>query len=119
MFRKNPSKFATKDDVQSPSGNSKFITKENSIQKQPKKLKQTKRKVKSISILNGVSVDFNDSFPTDGDLDYMEVMIKDIIYNNCPCLIVNNVINNQLLDYIDRIIYETSLELSNPQGYSL
>ena len=119
MFRNNPSKFATKDDIQSPSGKSKFITKENSITKQPKKTKQTKRKVKSISILNGVSIDFNDSFPTDGDLEYMESLMNDIRYNNCPCLIVSDLINNQRFDYIERIIYEASLELSNPQGYIL
>ena len=120
MMRNNPSKFATREETHQRSG-SKFKSKQNA---EPKTIKSAtkkiiKKRIKSEGMLDGITLDYNSPLPTDGDLDYMESLINDIIRNNCSYLRMDNTTDNQKLDYIERIIYEALLELNNPQGYNV
>lgn len=120
MMRSNPSKFATREESHQRSG-SKFRDKQKA---EPKTIKSAtkkiiKKRIKSEGMLDGITLDYNSPLPTDGDLDYMESLINDIIHNNCSYLRMDNDTDNQKLDYIERIIYEALLELNNPQGYSV
>lgn len=119
-MRSNPSKFATREESHQRGG-SKFRDKQKA---EPKTIKSAtkkiiKKRIKSEGMLEGITLDYNSPLPTDGDLDYMESLINDIIHNNCSYLRMDNDTDNQKLDYIERIIYEALLELNNPQGYSV
>ena len=116
----NPSKFATRGETHQKGG-SKFKNKQKA---EPKTIisatkKVIKKRIKSEGMLDGITLDYNSPLPTDGDLDYMESLINDIISNNCSYLRMDNNTDNQKLDYIERIIYEALLELNNPQGYNV